>query len=47
MSEPNLLSRAFLENRPKAAAALLQDFTPEHCVEFLLAVPLEPSSTCC
>jgi len=41
MSEPNLLSRAFLENRPKAAAALLQDFTPEHCVEFLLAMPLE------
>lgn len=41
MSEPNLLSRVFLENRPRAAAALLQDFTPEHCVEFLLEMPLE------
>ena len=41
MSEPNLLSLAFLENRPKAAAALLQDFTPEDCVEFLREMPLD------
>jgi magnesium transporter len=41
VSDPNLLSRAFLENRPRAAAALLQDFAPEHCVEFLLQMPLE------
>ncbi len=41
MSDPNLLSLAFLQNRPKAAAALLQDFTPEDCVEFLREMPLE------
>jgi Mg/Co/Ni transporter MgtE len=41
VSEPNLLSRAFLENRPQAAANLLQDFSPEHCVEFLLQMPPE------
>ena len=41
MSEPNVLSRAFLENRPRAAAALLQEFTPEHCVEFLEEMPVE------
>ena len=41
MSDPHRLSRAFLENRPRAAAALLQAFTPEHSVEFLLQMPLE------
>lgn len=41
VSEASLLSRAFLERRPRAAAALLQDFTPEHCVEFLRLMPLE------
>ncbi len=41
MSDPNLLSLAFLENRPRAAAALLQDFTPEYCVEFLEQMPVE------
>ena len=41
MSDPNVLSLAFLQNRPKAAAALLQDFTPEDCVEFLQQMPLE------
>jgi Mg/Co/Ni transporter MgtE len=41
MSDANLLSLAFLQNRPKAAAALLQDFTPEHCVDFLEQMPLE------
>ena len=41
MSDPNLLSQAFLENRPKAAAALLQDFSPDECVEFLQQMPLD------
>lgn len=41
MSDPNLLSLAFLKQRPKAAAALLEDFTPEHCVEFLQDIPVE------
>jgi Mg/Co/Ni transporter MgtE len=41
MSDPSLLSRVFLENRPRAAAALLQEFTPEHCVEFLEEMPVE------
>lgn len=41
VSDTNLLSLAFLQNRPAAAAALLQDFTPENCVEFLREVPLE------
>lgn len=41
MSDPNPLSLAFLENRPSAAAALLQDFTPEDCVAFLQGVPVE------
>ncbi len=41
MSKFNLLSLAFLQKRPKAAAALLQDFTPEHCAEFLQELPLE------
>ena len=41
MSDPNVLSLAFLENRPKAAAALLQDFSPEHCVEFLQEMPVD------
>jgi len=41
MNDPNPLSLAFLQKRPAAAAALLQDFTPEDCVEFLAEVPLE------
>jgi len=41
VTDPNRLSRVFLENRPRAAAALLQDFTPEHCVEFLEQMPVE------
>ena len=45
MSDPNLLSLAFLKQRPKAAAALLEDFTPEHCVEFLQDIPVEVAFT--
>ena len=41
MSEPNLLSLVFLEKRPRAAAALLQDFTPEDCAQFLRDIPLD------
>lgn len=41
MSDPNLLSLAFLQNRPRAAAALLQDFSPEDCVAFLEEMPLD------
>ena len=41
VSEPNLLSLVFLEKRPRAAAALLQDFTPEDCAQFLQDIPLE------
>lgn len=40
MSDPNLLSLAFLQSRPRAAAALLQEFTPEDCVEFLQDMPV-------
>lgn len=41
MSDANLLSLVFLEKRPRAAAALLQDFNPEDCAAFLQDVPLE------
>jgi Mg/Co/Ni transporter MgtE len=41
VSDPNVLSLAFLQNRPTAAAALLEDFTPEDCVEFLQEMPQE------
>ena len=41
MSDANPLSVAFLQQRPRAAATLLQDFTPEACVAFLDEVPLD------
>ena len=41
MSDPNPLSVAFLQRRPRAAATLLQDFTPEDCVDFLRDVPVD------
>jgi len=41
VSDANLLSLVFLEKRPRAAAALLQDFNPEDCAAFLQDVPLE------
>lgn len=41
MSELNLLSLAFLENKPGAAAALLQEMPPEHIVDFLRPIPVE------
>lgn len=40
MSNPNLLSLAFLERKPKAAANILQEFSPEQSVEFLQDMPL-------
>lgn len=39
MSDSKLLSLAFLERKPKAAAALFQNFTPEQTVDFLQHVP--------
>lgn len=39
MSSSKLLSLAFLERKPRAAAVLLQDFTPEQAVDFLQDVP--------
>lgn len=41
MSDPNLLSLAFLEHRPRAAANILQEFSPEQSVAFLRDMPLE------
>jgi Mg/Co/Ni transporter MgtE len=41
MSDPSLLSQVFLQQRPRAAAALLEEFSPEDCVAFLKDMPLE------
>jgi Mg/Co/Ni transporter MgtE len=41
MSDPNLLSLAFLENKPKAAAALLQELPAEQTVDFLQHIPVD------
>ena len=41
MSDPNPLSVAFLQRRPRAAATLLQEYTPEDCVAFLQDLPVE------
>ncbi len=40
MTDANVLSLAFLESQPRAAAALLQEFAPEQIVEFLEEVPV-------
>lgn len=41
MTSHNLLSRVFLEQKPKTAALLLQSYSPAECFEYLEDMPVE------